>query len=354
MVEQSSHSPRPTAQKYLTLARVVGLGTSCAAAFSVGLGIWPEAMASGGANVALPFVAGAVISILLTAGWHVALGYAAHAGVLHEKAIAAGFGVALFLIGIGCSGWFMASMLAGHAAIQAHQHEYLRRLAAAADIAAANAAAERNLISSINSAGSNLAKTANAEGTAGIVSGKVGQNVVWNALKNAAEAFSRAAVDLDGKREERDDILSRAREDIRDAQRASTAHDDAAFQERVTDAAAQIAAANAIRFAPNITGLGNGFAPGHARSVIDETVRNVQADALAISKQRRAVEIPGYESMDAKRAILSYPQPLAWIVATVIELLPLLMLGLMLALWRDAETRLEPDPMSQSTAVAAE
>ena len=91
MVEQSSHPRRPTAQKYLPLARVVGLGTSCAAAFSVGLGIWPEAMASGGPNIALPFVTAAVISILLTAGWHVALGYAAHARVLYEKAIAAGF-----------------------------------------------------------------------------------------------------------------------------------------------------------------------------------------------------------------------------------------------------------------------
>jgi hypothetical protein len=49
------------------------------------------------------------------------------------------------------------------------------------------------------------------------------------------------------------------------------------------------------------------------------------------------IDIPAYEPLDAKNAILIHPQPLPWVVAIVVELLPLLFLGLMLALWRDPE-----------------
>jgi hypothetical protein len=128
---------RPTSQTHLTLARVSALATSCAAAFAVGLGISSEAFASGGGYIALPFVAAAVVALLLTAGWHVTLGYAAHTRDVHERAIGFGFGVVLFLIGVGCSGWFLASMLGGNAALQAQQHDYIDRLTAAMNVAAA-------------------------------------------------------------------------------------------------------------------------------------------------------------------------------------------------------------------------
>ena len=61
---------RPNARTHLTLARVAALATSFAAAFAVGLGISAEAFASGGAYIMLPFVAAAVVAILLGAGWH--------------------------------------------------------------------------------------------------------------------------------------------------------------------------------------------------------------------------------------------------------------------------------------------
>ena len=107
-------------------------------------------------------------------------------------------------------------------------------------------------------------------------------------------------------------------------------------------------AANAIRFAPSLAGLGNGLATNQARAVIDEAVNNVHSAALVISKQRRTVDIPVYEPIDAKHAILSHPQPLAWVVAIVIEILPLVMLGLLLALWRDEEKQPEAEPMQSS------
>ena len=336
---------RPTAHEHLTLARVAALATSCAAAFAVGLGISSEAFANGGAYIALPFVAAAVVAILLTAGWHVALGYAADTREVHERAIAFGFGVVLFLIGVGCSGWFLASMLGGNAAMQAYQQQYLERLTTTMNIAAGNAASERNILSDLVSAASNLDKTANAEGSNGILSGKVGQKVVYTALKNAAASMASMRTALDTKGEERDEFLARARDHIREAFRASAARDAALFQEATANAASAIAAANAIRFAPSLAGLGNGLAPNYARGVIDESVRNVQTTALTISKQRRPVDIPVFEAIDVKRAILSNPVPLAWVVAIVIEILPLVMLGLLLALWRDEEKPLEAEPM---------
>ncbi len=302
--ERPELSLRPTSQTHLTLARVAAFATSCAAAFAVGLGISGEAFASGGAYVALPFLAAAVVAILLTSGWHVALGYAAHTRELHERAIAFGFGVVLFLIGVGCSGWFLASMLGGNAALESHQHEYLDRLTAAMNIAAGNAASERNILSALDSAASNLDKTANAEGSNGIISGRVGQKVVYAALKNAAASMASMRAALDAKGEERDEFLARARDEMREALRASAAHDATLFQESTANAASAIAAANAIRFAPSLAGLGNGLAPNYARGVIDEAVSNVHAAALTISKQRRTVDIPVYEPIDAKQAIL--------------------------------------------------
>jgi hypothetical protein len=337
MAQERPDSVRPTSRTHLTLARVAALATSCAAAFAVGLGISSDAFASGGGYIALPFVAAAVVALLLTAGWHVTLGYAAHTREVHERAIGFGFGVALFLIGVGCSGWFLASMLGGNAALQAQQHDYLDRLTAAMNVAAANAASERNIVSALDSAAGNLDKTANAEGSNGIVSGRVGQKVVYTALKNAAASMASMRAALGAKGEERDELLARARDAIREALRASASHDAALFQESTANAASAIAAANAIRFAPALAGLGNGLATNQARAVIDESVNNVHSAALVISKQRRTVDIPVYEPIDAKHAILSHPQPLAWVVAIVIEILPLVMLGLLLALWRDDE-----------------
>lgn len=338
MAQQRPDFVRPTSRTHLTLARVAALATSCAAAFAVGLGIFPEAWANGGAYVALPFVAAAVVAILLSSGWHVAMGYAADAREPHEKAIAFGFGVVLFLVGVGCSGWFLASMLGGNAALQAYQSEYLERLTAAVNVASLNAASERNILSALGSTASNLDRTATAEGSTGIVSGRVGQKVVYSALKNAAAGMAAMNVAIGNKSEERDDLLARAREDIQEAQRAIAVRDLTLFQESAADAASKIVAANAIRFAPMLVGLGNGLAPDHARSVIDEAVSNLNAEALAISKQRRVIDIPAYEPIDAKHAILSNPQPLAWVVAIVIELLPLVLFGLLLALWRAEET----------------
>ena len=345
MAQERPDSLRPTSRTHLTLARVSALATSLAAAFAVGLGISAEAFASGGAYVALPFVAAAVVAILLSAGWHVALDFAAHTREVHERAIAFGFGVALFLIGVGCSGWFLASMLGGNAALQAQQHDYLDRLTAAMNVAAANAASERNILSALDSAASNLDRTANAEGSNGIVSGRIGQKVVYTALKNASASMASMRAALEAKGEERDELLARARDAIREALRASATHDVTLFQESATNAANAIAAANAIRFAPALAGLGNGLATNQARGVIDESVNNVHSAALAISKQRRPVDIPVYEPIDAKHAILSRPQPLAWVVAIVIEILPLVMLGLLLALWRDDEKQSDAEPM---------
>ena len=336
---------RPTSRTHLTLARVAALATSFAAAFAVGLGISAEAFASGGAYIALPFVAATVVAILLSAGWHVALGYAASAREVHERAIGFGFGVALSLIGVGSSGWFLASMFGGNAALQAQQHDHLDRLTAAMNVAAGNAASERNILSTLDSAASNLDKTAIAEGLTGIISGKVGQKVVYATLKNAAGSMASMSTTLGSKGGERDDLLTRARDAIREALRASASHDPTLFQESAANAANAIAAGNAIRFAPALAGLGNGLATNQARSVIDESVNNIHSAALAISRQRRPVDIPVYAPIDAKHAILSHPQPLAWVVAIVIEILPLVMLGLLLALWRDQEKHSDVEPM---------
>ena len=86
------NSRRPVARALLFLIQIASLATAFLAAYSLGVGLWPEARAAGGAHYAIPFLVGAAVALLLAVGWHVALSLAAHSRLLHEYVIATCFG----------------------------------------------------------------------------------------------------------------------------------------------------------------------------------------------------------------------------------------------------------------------
>ena len=337
MAQERPESLLPTSQSFLTATRCGSLVTSVTTGVGVGINLYPDATTAGGLYVLMPFIAAAGVTILLAIAWHMTLALACHARTVPKRSIAFGVGVALFALGIGVSGLALAALFGGAAALQAHQHEFMDRLTAGANAAEVNGAGDRIINTTLQSTATNLDKTGDAEGSTGIVCGKAGQSVCYRAFKNAAVSFGNVSKSLASKDQERDALISRAREDISNALKAIAERDPIRFEESARSAAANIAAANAIRFAPMLAGLDGGLAPNHARAVIDEAVSKVQSMALAISKQRRPVDIPAYEPIDAKRAIMTNPQAWGWIVAIAIEGLPLLTLGLLLALWRDDE-----------------
>lgn len=335
-------SARPTASGFLTLARVAALGTAILAGYSLATGTWSEAYSTGGVLCALPFLIAVVVGLLLASLWHTALGYAAHAETVAERSLGASFGAALSLVGIGCSGWFLATLLGGNAALQDYRLAYLGHLRDAQNIVAANGTIESTIVDGVARAASTMTTLADDEGASGQVSGKPGKHVVYNALQGAAQSFGEKAEALADAKKERDAALKRSRDNAEAAVQAAAAGNGKLFQSLAAKAATELTDANAIHF--DVTDLGLGLDLIHAKTPIDQALRDVSKVVTASNEKIADVDIPAYQPIDAKRAIVVAPQPLAWLTAIVIDALPLLFLGLLLTVWR------RPPPRTEATS----
>jgi len=149
--------------------------------------------------------------------------------------------------------------------------------------------------------------------------------------------------------------IAEAQDAIEDASRAAAGNDRAAFEEAAAKAAAELRNVGASRL--TVSDLGIGMAIGHAREPIERVISDVAAVMRDANARHRRVEIPPYRPVDARMAVLVSPQPLPWIVAIVIETLPLIFLGLLLTVWRDEEppsAEIRPFGRQQPFIAAAE
>ena len=122
------------------------------------------------------------------------------------------------------------------------------------------------------------------------------------------------------------------RREVDEAARAISEHDSSMFRKSVSRAAALLADADSIRLSSAVAGMSLGSAPGDAGNAILTTQSGIGDKADEIEAELLAVSIPIYVPMDAKTAVTTYPAPLPWLMAILLECLPLLMLGLLLAL----------------------
>ena len=296
--------PRPTSKLALGLARCVALGSSALCGIAVGLGTYPDVTASAGVlNFILPFAYAPVLTVGLAAAWHHVLGIAAHATELHKQAVAAGIGVALFAFGCATSAWFLAAKFGGAPALQEYQLGYVEKLGEAADGVGVNAASEQELIAALEAGGNALDATADSEGSSGIRSGKTGKGVVFHTLKDAAASLSAMASALTQKAAERERELSRAQSDIAESRRASAARNDAQFGEAINRAASLISAANKMNLTASVSALGIGVTKDHARAAVDQAFGEIAEVARMVNERRRAVSVPVYAPVDAKKAV---------------------------------------------------
>jgi hypothetical protein len=335
MADNHAASTRPTSRSHLTLCTVAGFATSLSAGLAAALGTLPDAWAAGGLMIAMPLVLGVVVTLGLASAWHILFRYGAHARALHERSIAFGIGVSLFLVGVGCSGWFTAYLIGARPALQSHRLVYVQQLRGVSGTVAGNVTADGSVVSAVKTAAGNLASTAEAEGKYGLTSGKAGQSVVYATLENAANSMAVKAAELDKAQDVRTQALTSVQQTIDDAARAASQQDGAGFEEAAAKAASELRAVADNRV--GVSDLGVGMSIEHARAPITQAITDVSNVMRVVNARQKHVEIPFYQPIDGRMAVLVNPQPLPWIVAIVIEVLPLIFLGLLLTLWRDEE-----------------
>ncbi len=329
---------RKTSKLALSALQWVAGGQSAVTGLAVAGGVYPDAMASGGAlGVVLACCLGLLVAGGLGTLWHHVLGLASHshADEPHKKALAACLGVGLCLIGCATSAWFLTSKIGGASAVQAYQLDYVKALREALDTVSVNAASEQELVAAIETGGGSLRATAESENQSGLYSGKRGKSVVYRTLSDAADSLARMATKLQTIADDRDEQLTEAKRSLDEATRAVATHNAAQFESAATKAANEISAADRTRLTATASSLGIGVSADYARAPITAAFGEIGKVARLTSENRRDVSVPVYAPIDAKAAVISNPPVLAWIAALLIEAIPFYGLLVLIVLWRD-------------------
>lgn len=322
-----------TAANYLSLSQGVGFLAAGNVAIALGLGSYNDITASTDpASFVLPITIAAVVGGGLGAGWHVTLAMGAQAVTAQSKSIAFAIGLGLSGIGMATSAHFLAAKIGGAPAIQTHQTSHIGELQGAARLVGKNNTKESSIVSKVKSNTSFLDGEAEAEGKFGKYSGKPGYKGVYLDIKNAAISLRGVHGTLKKLSAKRQHHLTGARRELDNATRAIADRDSSEFRKSVSRAAAMISDANQISLSNLARGLSIGSAPGKAGHLIQSTASNISEKADEIDAGQEQVSTPIYVPMDAKTAVTTYPSPLPWLMATLLETLPLLMLCLLLAL----------------------
>ena len=222
---------RDIAKLARTLGHIVAIPAAGASSGAIFLGIYPDASTSGGLNVLLPFIAAGVAFIGLAACWWVVLDLAADERTNLRKALVAGIAGMLFCVGVGTSAHFLAAIIGGVEAVQAHQEEFLGKVRDDVNTVTSNATKEESLISAVSAGASSLHASADAENKLGVLSKQRGPSVVYQSLLNASGALEKLAEDMRGAARIRDNKLTAAQEKITEANEAIAMQDAGQFRE---------------------------------------------------------------------------------------------------------------------------
>ena len=324
---------RSRRQTSLGLSRFVGFLVAANVAIALGLGSYNDITASTDpASFILPFTIAVVVACGLGAGWHVVLAMGAQAVTIQTKAIAFAIGFGLVIVGMANSAHFLAAKLGGARAVQIHQTSYVSDLQNNIRLVGQNNAKETAIINRVKSGANFLDGEAEAEGKFGKYSGKRGYKGVYLDLKNAATSLRKVLRSLKKLSVKRQHFMHGARRELENAVRAVADHDSALFKKSVRRAAAMISDASQLRLSSVVGGLSIGSASGAAGNVIRSTASEISDAAGEIKADQIQISIPTYVPIDAKTAVTTYAAPLPWLMATLLETLPLLMLCLLLAL----------------------
>ena len=239
---------------------------------------------------------------------------------------------------LGLSGWLLATVIGGAAALQDYQHRAVEYVRAASDYVSGNLAVEANIVTALNTAANNLAAAADSECTYGLFTPHPGEGPVCRGIRNAASGLVKMRRDLMKQQQEVNEALARSDEALASATRDIAARDMSGFQDDMAKAVAEVRAAEKVHL--GVESLNIGLAvPAQAESLINQTTSGLSSVMSNINSNRhRVVTVPDYQPIDQKTAMLKNPQLTAWLAAVVVDLLPMICLGLLLTIWRDEET----------------
>ena len=148
-------------------------------------------------------------------------------------------------------------------------------------------------------------------------------------------AFATKAEQLQATEETRSASLKEYSVNVAKAAQASSNNDGKAFEKLSAKAVAALTEAASVRL--SISDITVGVEGGSEQPLVARVVGQVAAMKARVDKELQDVDIPTFAPVDAKQAIALNPQPLAWFTAITIETLPLVLMGLLLALWREEE-----------------
>jgi hypothetical protein len=328
---------RPCSKFTLAAVRWTSLGSAGLCALAVGSSLYHEvAAADGPLGVLLAVAVALVIATSLAVLWHGTLGIASHAEEPHKMALSVCLGGALCLFGIATSAWFLAALIGGASSVQSHQLDYVRELRNTADFVALNDALDEGITATFEAGATAMQASADAESTTGLLSGTRGKSVVYKSLVNLGDSMLATTRTLRGLAHERGDDLARAARNLTEAEHAAAARNEGQFEEAVSRAAGEIAAADKIRLTAAARNFGIGlYVVSVARPVVDGVLKEINNAVTRADDSRREVSVPGFVPMDSKEAVRANPPLLAWTAAIFCELAPFLSLCLLLVLWRN-------------------
>jgi hypothetical protein len=262
-------------------------------------------------------------------------------------------GVALTLISIGTSSWFIASAVGGSRAVQVHMNEYLSNAGRQLGTLTANAASEQSLTGLVSEISAGWRGIADREAKYGSVSGKTGEGPRTAMLRSAAASFDQLQQEINERFAEFERARTQADATLADLTKLANSPAGATIdgQTRFSALAAglyqQFAAMQRITALPLVEQRGivlvnetNGTVSTHDES----QTKRLHGVVRKLKAERQPVSNEPYRPTSKAIATLDHADSVAgpWIVGVGLDVIPLVMLLIMLLAFTEAREPYQP------------
>jgi hypothetical protein len=298
-----------------------------------------------------PIFAGIIAALALAGIWHVLIGSITHmVRVIMVVALFAG-AVALTAITVGASAQAIATAVSGRAALSAELSANVDAYAKALAEAYAQATGWKGVADSANVIATGLAKQAETERGGGNGTGK-GCGPRCSMMQDAAAAFEAGAARLHAMLDDAAAIRESGDKHMSDLRLAASRGDQNAFMAAAEAVNQTIAKLNALDPKPIIDTTGMVLVSNESLNLSGET-QQFREKASAALADRHSVDAPVFTPLslgEATRRQFFGSAMQGWILAAVIDLLPLLIFSFAFVISREVAMHQEVERHSLTAA----
>ena len=304
----------------------------------------------GAEAIIVPIVSALVIGVGLFCLWHKVISLVP---LLHDPAKRAGgiiVGIALTLITILISSWFIATSIGGDQAILTHMKSNVAHTERQLLTAAKNSSMERDLISDVLRVAAELEALSDAEEKLGVLSGVKGDGEVVNVLRGASNSYRVLARQMKATGQNVDEYLAEAGKQIGrlhgiiGSAEGVSASNQQEFSEQVialqqlltkidrTTSLRNVRRHGILNIEYQTSSRGQKRAIESANTSMEKFTARLSNEARQVEKRRKSPEPVSYMPINAGMATWKYADDIAaaWAVGVGIDLMPLILLLLML------------------------